>query len=127
MREIPNDSKDNVKEEAVLSQETIGELSTACKSQISFKPVPSLPHEGRVAKLSHSNDHTGISDNPELVEKTVSANVAMASSEVLEAFLLSLSPTLISTEKPFPADFWASTSQAKRIGAKKSRNGKPTW
>ena len=52
----------------MFSQETKGELSAACKSQISFKPVPSLPHEGRMAKLCHLNDHTGISDNPELVE-----------------------------------------------------------
>ena len=29
----------------------------------------------------------------------------MASSEVLEAFPLTLSPILISTKKPFPADF----------------------
>ena len=33
----------------------------------------------------------------------------MASSEVLEAFPLTLSPILISTKKPFPADFWVST------------------
>ena len=52
----------------MLSQEAIGGLSIACKSQISFKLVPSVPHEGLMAKLCHSNDHTGISDNPELVE-----------------------------------------------------------
>ena len=52
----------------MLSQETIGGLSIACESQISFKPVPSVPHEGLMAKLCHSNDHTGISDDPELVE-----------------------------------------------------------
>ena len=33
----------------------------------------------------------------------------MASSEVLEAFPLTLYPILISTKKPFPADFWVST------------------
>ena len=65
---MPYDSKDDVMEEGVLSQETIGGLSIACKSQISFKLVPSVPPEGLMAKLCHSNDHTGISDNLELVE-----------------------------------------------------------